>query len=564
MRMHLIVLTVVMSALAPEIPAAQGPGGGRGQRPPRDAVQPTERGTASISGRVVAADTARPINRARVLVSGAGAPRTALTDETGRFNITALPAGTYRISASKAGFVDAAFGQRRTRSDGTPIPVVDGQQITKVDLALSRGAVITGHVLDEGGEPLARAIVQVLRHQYQRGEKRLIPVGGDRTDDRGQYRVFGLPPGDYVVSATSGSDGFLRRTLINPTPANVAFDDPPENTGYAPTYYPGVVTAADASRLKVAAAQELSGIDFQLQLVQLAAVRGTVLGGAGSVVLIPDESAGPPRMGTLRTRVDADGTFVMANVSPGRYTAVARSEGTSGPGTVTAMQPLVVAGQDVAVTLSPMKPARVSGTATFESAATAPPSTLTGFRVIAQPLGPAPGTGRPNRSSELSGGPQFALELLPGEYLVQASAAGGWTMKHVYLDGRDVTDQPIDVKAGDTITGLNIIFTDRISSLAGVVRAGNDAAVAGTTVIAFPADEKQWRPQTRKIRTAQTDPDGTFRLNNLPPGEYLLVATDDVEQGEWFDPAFLEAVRDKGVRVTLAEGEQKMQTLKAS
>ena len=164
----------------------------------------------------MAADTGRALKRARVIVAGGGRPQAATTDEQGRYRVTGLAAGTYNISATKTGFVDGTFGQRRALRTGTPVELADGQQLAGVDLKLSRGGVVTGRVLDEDGEPLAKAMVTVLRQQYVRGEKQLTPSGADQSDDRGQFRVFGLPPGDYYVSATAGGVEQIIRQFIGP------------------------------------------------------------------------------------------------------------------------------------------------------------------------------------------------------------------------------------------------------------------------------------------------------------------------------------------------------------
>lgn len=190
-------------------PPPQGPPqgqGGRGQRqaPSRDRA-PLPQGAGSISGRVLTADTGRPVKRARVTVAGGSrGGRTTTTDDQGRHQIADLSAGTYTVTGSKSGFVDAVYGQRRPQQPGTPLTLADAQAAADIDLRLTRGGVITGRVLDEDGEALARALVTVQRYQYVRGERQLTPAGGDQTDDRGQYRVFGLPPGDYYVSATAG------------------------------------------------------------------------------------------------------------------------------------------------------------------------------------------------------------------------------------------------------------------------------------------------------------------------------------------------------------------------
>src|SRR5205085_4803771 len=212
---------------------------------------------------------------------------------------------------------------------GTPIDLADGQQLANVDLRLARGGVLTGRVSDEDGEPLARATVTVLRQQYVVGEKQLSAVGADQTDDRGQYRVFGLPPGDYFVSATAGGEGVLRQLFGPGAPGGPPADQAPATTGYAATYYPGVITAGDAGRIKLAPSQEASGLDFQLQLVPLATVKGTVVGGTGAVSLVPEDGApagggrgGGGRGGALgallggqglRAATRADGSFSIPN-----------------------------------------------------------------------------------------------------------------------------------------------------------------------------------------------------------------------------------------------------------
>src|SRR5439155_26392523 len=147
--------------------------------PQRDIATPA--GTATITGRVVAADTGRALRRARVVVGGGGRPHAASTDEQGRYRVTGLAAGSYTISAAKSGFVDGAFGQRRWSGMGTPLDLTDGQQAVNIDIKLARGGVVTGRVLDEEGEPLARAMVTVLRQQYVRGEKQLGPAGADQS-----------------------------------------------------------------------------------------------------------------------------------------------------------------------------------------------------------------------------------------------------------------------------------------------------------------------------------------------------------------------------------------------
>jgi carboxypeptidase family protein len=580
-------------------PTGQGQGGGQGRgrggrgmdrpdRPQRD--QQVVVGTGSISGRVIAADTSRPVKRARIILTGGGRPFAATTDDQGRFRIVGLPAATFNIVATKSGFVDTAFGQRRTARTGTPVQLADAQQLANLEIKLARGGVITGRIADEDGEPLARAIVSVMRYQYVRGERQLVAAGVDQTDDRGQYRIFGLPPGEYVVSATTGGAmEQIVRSVLEMSPAPPA--DAAQNTGYAPTYYPGVINAADAMRTKIAAGQEAAGIDFQVQLVPLAVVRGVVAGGNAVVMLIPEggatggggrggggrgglgaiaEMAGAFLRGNqpLRASTQADGTFAIRNVPPGNYTILARADGGGAPGAAgslkTAMQPLQVAGEEVTVALTPMPGVSLSGTITLESSAGTLPKGFDQFRVNPAPIGAAvqlPRAGRPGNPDERG---DFTIsDLMPGAYAIRANGPRGWTMKTVYLNGRDVTDDLIEIK-NENVSGLNVIFSDRTTTLAGTVRDAKGAPAASLQVIVFADDPKYWTPQSRRIQAARTDANGTYRIAGLPAGSYLIYATDDVEQGEWFDPAYLEQIKGSAAKLTLGDHDQKTLDLKAS
>jgi len=145
--------------------------------------------------------------------------------------------------------------------------------------------------------------------------------------------------------------------------------------------------------------------------------------------------------------------------------------------------------------------------------------------------------------------------------MLRAAGPRGWTMKSVYVEGRDVTDMPLEVKS-ESLHGINVIFTDKISSLGGVVRDARGNGMGNVSVIAFPLDSRLWMPQSRQIITARTDSSGAYRMSAVPPGDYLAVAVDDVEQGEWFDPEFLDQIKDDAIKVKVGEGEQKTQDLK--
>src|SRR4051812_12979434 len=211
-----IVLAAV--ALAGVGPSAQAPA--------RDTPAPT--GTAVIRGRVIAAAGQRPLARVEVRAAADAlhVNKVVLTDANGRYEIADLAAGRYIVSTNKPNYVRAAYGERRPLGPGTPIGVTADQVVARIDFALQRTAAITGRVVDEFGDPAPNVMVTPMRHIYVNGERRLQQSGpGASTNDLGEYRVYGLTPGRYFVSAT------LR-------PMNFS-DDAGDRTAYLPTLYPG-------------------------------------------------------------------------------------------------------------------------------------------------------------------------------------------------------------------------------------------------------------------------------------------------------------------------------------
>jgi hypothetical protein len=473
--------------------------------------------------------------------------------------------------------VTVNFGQRRPLRPGTPLQIDDGQALQNVNFTLPRGSVITGHIMDEDGEPLARASVTVLRYQYQAGEPRLVVAGSDLTDDRGQYRVYGLPPGEYYVSAvTRITEGRPFERLMQFTAQAGAGEESSglvsvaaEPLGYAPTYYPGVITAAEATKVTASLGQETAGIDFQLQLVRMSRVSGLVTGGdgtplaGGNVIVVPEDSGAAARGANITGRVGGDGTFVVDDVPPGRYTLYARSRPARDAMPDYAALSVTVTGQDIAnlgLTLSPG--ATISGTIGFDSAGSSAPSDLSRFRITAPALDPIPFGG--NQPTQVLEDGSFSIIGIPAarRAIRAPNPPSPWALKSVVVDGRDVTDTPIEVRNGQKITLVQVTFTDRVTELTGTALNEKDQPVFGYTVIAFSTDSSTWRPQSRSIQAAQPDQNGAFRFRGLPPGSYFVGAVDDVEQGEWFDPIFLEEAQKSAVRVTLTEGNVTTQTVR--
>jgi hypothetical protein len=548
---------------------------------PRD-VAATKPPTAVISGVVLSDDEdQRPVRRVRVTCSGGDARgATAITDDRGRFQFTGLRPGRYTLGATKDAWIATTYGAKRPRRPGSAIPIAAGQH-AQVVIRMLHGSVITGVVLDHANQPAAHTAVSAMRYVTRNGERRLAAEGtGGVTDDRGVYRIFSLPPGEYVVQAAAegsglnGSSGELRvigeRSAVERT------------VSFAPTFYPGTPIATQATVVTVGRAEERTGVDFTLQLVPTARIEG--------IVSMPDGLPAPPGTqvnllagpqaveagaGGLRTtRVGSDGAFTFADVSPGIYTVLTRATvpgplPESPPAMVWASTEVAVDGELISGLSLGLQPGMtVSGRVRFDGVRLKPPSDLHSVRVSLVPVQPAGTVGFSPGSNGIDNQGRFSISgVTPGRYRLIASfpgsgRPGGWQLRAAIVSEQDSLDIPFTVQPSQSISGAAIIFTDRAAELTGTVHNAAGGAPNEFTVILFPADHSYWLPRARRIHAMRPSADGAFAFRGLPPGDYHLAAIDDVEEGEWFDAAFLQRLLPTAMKLAIGEGEQKVQDIR--
>jgi hypothetical protein len=500
------------------------------------------------------------------------------------FDLTELPAGRYTLTVSKSGFVALSYGQRRPLQAGTPLQLAEGQQLKGIEFQLPRGSVISGHVLDEDGDAMPGVIVRVMRYQYQQGERRLAPAGNGQTDDKGQYRVWGLMPGEYYVNAIArgggpggqfggpgGPGGFGGRGGRFGGPGAGPGGAPEqEQVNYAPTYYPGVPSVNEAKPVTVGLSQEVLDISFNMQLVRVSRISGIVSNPdgtpvtSGNINLMPD--AGGARGSQIGMnfggRIQWDGSFTIGNVAPGRYILRARGDDSETP--QFAAQPISVSGDDLSgVTVVLSSGATISGTVSFLPGASTVPD-ITQFRIT------APSTDQsdfgPQATARVDKEGHFTINgVSAGAHLIRPSNnSRTWILKSVTAGGRDITDTPFQLRAGESLANVSVVFTDKQSEINGTLTTENGTPVPEFTVLAFPADPSLWRPQSRQIVTARPDQTGKYRLRGLPPGDYYVATVDPAQQGEWFEPAYLDEHRTGAARLVLSEGDVKTKDFKVS
>ena len=528
---------------------------------PTPVARAAQTGTARIRGRIVAAQTGTPLRRAQVTL---GVPssqaRSALTDSDGRFEFAQLPAGRYAVVASKMGFVTLQYGQRRPTDVTDFVLLADAERRDDVNLALPRGGVIAVRVTDDFGDPLPGAQVQVQRYQYgPDGQRRLNSVftlGGipNATDDRGEVRMYGLQPGEYVVSAT------LRTPLIPTGP------DPVLGDGFALTYHPGTLNPADAQTVTVSLAEE-TPIEFALSLARLARVSGTAVDSqgrpaAGSFVSVTNRQ-GNGIVSSGGGMVAPDGSFTLNGIAPGEYSLDARSQPRLGTteGMEFGSTPVVVAGEEITgVRIVTSKGATLTGRVIFEGT---PPRANAGqgqLRVVpttADPSRPSIGNlgADPLKNGVIDERGDFQLTGLSGRVFLLVSTPAAWVTKSVTLDGEDITDEPLDLTGKQSVTGVVIRLTDKLTQISGQVSDSRGQRMRECTLVFQSAEEREPVIAARLLRMARCDPRGSFQTRGMRPGRYVVTAVTSLEQGRQFEPEFQRELRRAGQSFTIREGE---------
>jgi len=276
----------------------------------------------------------------------------------------------------------------------------------------------------------------------------------------------------------------------------------------------------------------------------------------------------PPPGANSRTErtTDPSGRTVITTITLAPNGAVlSQNRQVLGPPMLWAAAPIVVGDAGLeGVTLTLREGYKISGRVEFNGAGERPPAArLTQIPVMVEP---ADMRQRTNAGFQQPGriGPDgtFTIAgLLPGQYLVRIGGApGGWFAQSVTLGGADISDVPFELSDKDA-TGVVVTFTDRISELRGTVR-GLKADAEPAAVIVYPADATTWKSfglNPRRMRMVRASQAGSFSFGSLPPGDYLLAAVPDEYSGEWSDPAYLEVLARVAMRVTVGEGERKVQ-----
>jgi protocatechuate 3,4-dioxygenase beta subunit len=395
MTIRLLVASLLTAAIASADASQQPAGQSAAAGPP-----------ASLSGVIVEAQTGSPVAGALVTLIGGEESRPAIrTTGDGRFSFASIRPGDYTLYVSAQSFVPLRFGAASPGDPGTSIVARPGASVT-LTVPLVRGGVIAGTVTTEAGDPFIHASIGLWRRGYspQTGERTIVqvwPVGGV-TDDRGQYRLFNVPPGEYFV-ATTGEEPprqgpqagrpddravrvmthadvqAVRQTFVAPPPAIVVRATP------TLTFYPGVARPQDAAPISIAPGQDIASVDFVVKTAPLATVAGSIT--AGTVAADLSRATIGLRATGLRAIISNfhhmfgwvdGGRFSLMGVHPGEYILFASV--VVDQVTLQAEERLTVSGRDISGIALTLEPGiTVSGRVQYASA---PPELAPRFRFV--------------------------------------------------------------------------------------------------------------------------------------------------------------------------------------
>jgi hypothetical protein len=542
-RLAPLLLVAALSSATSALAQPSAPPG----PPPRDA-RPTLQGTGIIRGRLVDQATGSPIRAARVSLStGMSAGDAVFTDDRGLFQFTMLAPGRYVLSAEKTGFAKTRLGARNDLEPPIPIAVANGSIVDAADIAMPKGASITGRVVDELGDPIAGALINLGLLQRSGNEITFVNAApSTTTDDRGNYRLGGLSAGRYVVMLNGAVNGWAPNGLPDwKTPI-----------GWVKTYYHDAATLAAATPLALAPGEERNGVDFALIAARPAKVTFSLTDASGNPIggminLMQRTDAGLSR--NMAVPLSPTNTKMTPSLDPGEWTAFVLG---GGPNVHGFARLTFASGEETSFTMVAAPGARMSGRVIFNGSTPAPAPGRISLRLRGYNDTPATSTPIPVKQDGT-----FEVGQLVGTLALQPAAAiPGWTLEAVKIGDRDLLDDPVVLAGTESVTDVQVIFTDRLAALTGTTVDEGGRPAPGCSIVVLP-ERGELQSSSDRARLQRSDQNGRFVLTDLRTGTYVAAAIANVDATSWLTPDYRDRLRAIASPITIAEHEDKTATL---
>jgi Carboxypeptidase regulatory-like domain len=559
LRLILPITTTLLLGLSPSFTASA-----QTRLPaPNSAPNSAKIVACTVSGTVVALAGSLPLGSVTVRLENVddhSRAFSAQTDANGRFELTGIDPGRYRLRVIQLGFVTMEYGQRTPSDPGAVLTLNSGQLMKDLLFRLIPSAVISGHVQDQDGNPLPWVRVSALRQTYLRGSPRLTSEVTVVTNDLGEYRLFGLRPGRYFIHASYKPGQRLDANLDATDDTGQAQDA--AKSGFVPTYYPGTNDPSKALAVTVKAGDEISSTDFLLEPATLYSVRGhaTIFGlhrpaEGATLTLEPRVSTWSWSSQIRQSLVDSDGAFEIPEVLPGSYNLVATwmNEGRR----YQTRQPVDISTADAdSLQLSLTTGWTVSGQIVWDPQ----PSTERGTMAVT--VRSVNTSVIVSQTARVASNGTFTLKDLPeGAYeLTTFGQTPDCYLKTIRFSGMEVSDDEFNVIRGTQAT-LEVTISSRGARVQGTVTDQDGLPAVAVWVVLVP--DASHRNQSHLYKLITTDQYGRFDLRGIAPGDYTLFSWEHVDRNAWQDPDFLKEFESQGLSVPLQEGDLRSATIVA-
>ncbi len=502
----------------------------------------------TIAGAVVNAVTGAALARVKVSVADTRARMRRIetvTGEGGHFEFAGLPAGKYALEGSRSGYITSGYEQHEQYSTA----IVTGPEFAteKLVLRLMPMAMITGHVLDEAGEPVRSARVQLFMEDHSGGMSRVRSAGGATSDDRGYFDIGVLQPGTYFVSANAKP-----WYAVHPSAArgeSARHISPALDVAYATTFYGGATEAENAAPVELKGGEKAE-IDIRMSPVPALHL---VFG-----VPVPPEQPEQGRMNQFRIPIlqkrvfdteeyvqpgqmqpVAPGVFEISGIAAGRYDVSIRSADPNEPQQFTEMN-LVHDGQDLSSTQGESL-GKLKVTVKMPGEEPLPRQYAVGLRDARQRIVAF-------QPGDANGEVSFQA-VRPGKYWIVFAAPGkAYSVARTSSGAGEVAGHEVSVASGGT-TEVTAELAGGEVRVEGVVEK-NGKPVAGVMVALVPDDPEA---HVDLFRRDQSDFDGTFLLQSVVPGRYTIVAVEDAWGFAWLKAGVLARYVQHGQQVIVGE-----------
>ncbi len=548
-----LAVATVAQVLGAQVPAQPPGNAAKTQKPP---------GNCTVSGRVVSAADGVPLRSARVgLIQGNERRHPQVyvttTDNEGHFEIKQIESGRYNFYASHIGYLEQHYQAKGADPDeGAVLSLTSGQEVNDAMFRLVRAGVITGKVVDDTGEPMMNVTVSVLHKPTEEEREEGGPSGKKLemtsvstvvTDDRGEYRAYGLKPGEYFVKALETGEGPMFFGRMEESSDEAVLRE--QGSQFAPVFYPGVLQMDQAQAVTLSAGEEAQA-DIPMRRLKMVEIAGRVIGPDGAPAVrayVRLSQAGVEDWGgELGGGADSKGEFSIKGVAPGSYYIMAGMRDKEKFYNV--RQKLEVGEAKVeGIVLSLGGGATIHGR--VRTASGAPP--LAG-RMMVHLLPSAEEGDSISPYAEVSKDGSFEINSVAdgGYALTVYGLEQGWFVKSAHLGGEDALQNGVQIESGAAKGSLDIVVSSDGAQIEGTVTDSDKSQpLAGVQVKARVDPPNDYNYS--RFRATATDQNGHFVLKDIPPGKYKVSAKMPSAGG---GPA---AIKSDPVVLTLGEREHR-------